>query len=618
MSHPDTEPFALFDDATWSDRPAFLARGSERLIEARTADEVMPALAALEAGVGRGLIAAGYCAYELGYVFEPRLRSLLPAARPLMRFHLFADGQRLSSAARAQWLLERRKGAPIAGAFDVAASAATHGAKVERVRQLIGDGDVYQVNLTFKLRGAAGDPFATYAALRAKARSGACSFLRFGDEDVLSFSPELFFAVRGGRIFARPMKGTVGREPDVAGDEMRRADLVSDEKQRAENLMIVDLLRNDLARVSVPGSVTVTDLFSVETYPRFHTMTSGIEATLQRGVSFARILPALFPCGSVTGAPKIRAMEIIRELEDEPRGVYCGAVGYLTRETMAFNVAIRTLTLRDGRAEMGVGGGIVWDSEPAAEYAECLLKARFLTEAEAPFRLIETLRWTAACGFHLIERHLQRLRASSRYFGFVFDEAVIRRALQAAVAGREGVQRVRLTLGPRGDTEVEAVPIALSDTVWRYAMAPVPMQSGDWRVHHKTTQRDIYDSALKASGCDEVVFVNERGEVTEGSRTNVFLERDGVWLTPPLSSGLLDGCLRRELIENGPQRVREQVLRPDDLGTGTVWFGNALRGLIRGEAVAPSPGVADSVGLVEEANVGRLGLAGAGGLGEKT
>jgi para-aminobenzoate synthetase / 4-amino-4-deoxychorismate lyase len=601
MTLSETEPFALFDNATWPNRGALLLHGAEGLIEAHAPGDVAAALAAIDEAVGRGLIATGYCAYELGLVFEPRLAGLLPqTGRPLLRFHLFRAQERLSARARTRWLLERAQGTAVSGGVVAALTAAAHRAKVERVRQLIGDGDVYQVNLTFKLRGPAGDPFATYLALRDKARAGACAFLRFHDEDVLSLSPEQFFAVDGRRISARPMKGTVARAPDVAGDERRRLALVADEKQRAENLMIVDLLRNDLARVAETGSVRVSDLFTVETYPRFHTLTSGIEATLHEPATLARLLPALFPCGSVTGAPKIRAMEIIREVEDEPRGVYCGAVGYAMRDRMAFNVAIRTLAFRAGEAEMGVGGGIVWDSEPDAEYAECLLKARFLTEAEEPFRLIETMRWDAETGFHLIERHLRRLAGSAHHFGFLFDEGAVRRALMAAVAGCAGTQRVRLTLGVRGDTQVEAAPFALPEPghEWRYAFASVQVNSGDWRVYHKTTQRAFYDEALAAAdGCDEVVFVNERGEVTEGSRTSIFLERDGVLLTPPISSGLLDGCLRRELIENGPQRVVECVLRPGDLRDAKVWFGNALRGLMPGRRIENARGAADSVRL---------------------
>ena len=590
MLSPQTGPFALFDDATWPDRPALLLEDAAGLVEAAAPGDVAAALGEIEAAAGRGLIAAGYCAYELGYVFEPRLLPLLPqTGRPLLRFHLFRRARRLSPGARWRWLTERATGPAIAGHVRPSLDAASHRAKVERVRELIGDGDVYQVNLTFKLDAAAGDAFATYAALRGKARAGACSFLRFADEDVLSFSPELFFRIKDGRIAARPMKGTRARGPTLASDAAARAELLADEKERAENLMIVDLLRNDVSRIAAAGSVAVSDLFTVETYPRFHTLTSGITARLDGDVSLSRALNALFPCGSVTGAPKIRAMEIIREVEAGPRGVYCGAIGYVARDAMAFNVAIRTLVLREGAAEMGVGGGIVWDSRAAAEYEECMLKARFFTEAQEPLRLIETMRWTETGGFHLLERHLERLRMSCRYFGFVCHEARVRRALDAAVAGKAGPLRVRLTLGDRGDVEVAAEPFALpgADGVWRYAVAAKAVASGDWRLHHKTTAREVYDRGLAAAqastGCDEVVFVNERGEVTEGSRTNVFVERDGVLLTPPLACGLLDGCLRRELLESG--RAVERVLTRQDLARGQVWFGNALRGLIRGEAV---------------------------------
>jgi para-aminobenzoate synthetase / 4-amino-4-deoxychorismate lyase len=594
-----TEPFALFDDATWPDRPAMLLSGSRGLIEAWTTNDVEPALAAVEAGVARGLTAAGYCAYELGYAFEKRLQPLMPALeRPLLRFHLFDTSERFDARARTRWLADRAGEAFTDASVIPTLDEAGHRAKVARVRQLIGDGDVYQVNLTFKLKGQAGDAFSTYMALREKARSGGCAFLRFADEDILSFSPELFFRVRGRRISARPMKGTTARGASVDADVRQRLDLISDDKQRAENLMIVDLLRNDLARVARQGSVEVSDLFSVETYPRFHTLTSGIDAELKDEASFSSIVRSLFPCGSVTGAPKIRAMEIIREVEDGPRGVYCGAIGYVAREAAAFNVGIRTLVLRDGRAEMGVGGGIVWDSEPAGEYAECLLKARFLTEAHEPFRLIETMRWVQGEGFHLLERHLARLAASSRYFGFRLYEAAVRKALSRAVQALEGVQRVRLTLGLAGDVEVGTEPITLPapGMVWSYAFAAARTDSRDPRFHHKTTLRALYDEELAvqraATGCDEVVFLNERGEVTEGSRTTLFVERDGVWLTPPLASGVLDGCLRREMIETGAPRVEERVLFPDDLGQGTVWFGNALRGLMQCVPAAPSLSIA--------------------------
>ncbi len=565
-------------------------------VEARTAAEVPGALAELDTGVENGLIAAGYFAYELGYVFEPRLRQLMPDdAGPLLRFHLYGRHECLDAKARARWLLHQAKGGAFSGKVRASLDPETYRQKHERVRQLIGDGDVYQVNLTMKLLlEGDGDPFETYRVLREKARAGACAFLRFADEDVLSFSPELFFRISDGRIFARPMKGTTSRAPGLDDDLEQRRILAEDEKQRAENLMIVDLLRNDLARVSAAGSVEVSDLFTVETFPAYHTLTSGIQGRLNMPATLSQVLPALFPCGSVTGAPKIRAMEIIREVEETPRGVYCGAVGYTARDMMAFNVAIRTISVRDGRAEMGVGGGIVWDSEASSEHAECLLKARFLTEQLDAFRLIETMRWCSGSGFHLIGRHLARMKRSSRYFGFRFDETSVRRHLESVVAGAEGTKRVRVTLGVRGDTQVEAETIELpdGDTVWRFALSTVRVNSRDWRLYHKTTRREPHDEALARSACEEVVLTNERGELTEGSRTNLFVERDGVWLTPPLSSGVLAGCLRQEMLESSDLKVFEQVLYAEDLASGTVWFGNSLRGLVRGvRAIAPEDGI---------------------------
>ncbi|MCE9521327.1 MAG: chorismate-binding protein, partial [Alphaproteobacteria bacterium] len=293
-----TETFALFDDATWPDRPAVFLSAPQALIEARSAAEVPAALAAIEDGVARGLSAAGYFAYELGYALEPRLLPLMPPnAGPLLRFHLFSQQRRMSARERTRWLMEQGSGSAAVGAITHSIDEAAYRAKLARVRQLIGEGDVYQVNLTFKLKTTVGDPFATYARLRERARAGACAFLRFADEDVLSFSPELFFEVREGHITARPMKGTTPRAGDGPGDDKQRAALSGDEKQRAENLMIVDLLRNDLSRVTEPGSVEVTDLFTVETYPRFHTLTSGIRGRLAADASLSSIVRALFPCG---------------------------------------------------------------------------------------------------------------------------------------------------------------------------------------------------------------------------------------------------------------------------------------------------------------------------------
>jgi para-aminobenzoate synthetase/4-amino-4-deoxychorismate lyase len=595
--HP---PFALFDNATSANGVALLFTDPVEVIEANQPDDVPAALARLDAVRDAGGLVAGYLAYELGYCLEPKLRHLLPAGHgPLLRFTVFRTQERLTARRKARWLLERttKPGDRIgeAPAFDLE----TYRPKFDRVRNLIASGDVYQVNLTMRLRlQAPADVFETYRVLSERARAGACSFLHFDDEDVLSLSPEQFFTVSRGRLAVRPMKGTVARRPDPVSDRKQIQDLQADEKQRAENLMIVDLMRNDISRVCKPGSVRVDDLFTVETYPTFHTLTSGISGELAAPARFATLLPALFPCGSVTGAPKIRAMEIIREVEDGPRGVYCGAIGFATPDAMAFNVAIRTISVRGGDAQMGVGGGIVWDSEVRQELDECRLKARFFTDAAEPFRLIETLRWSAADGFRLLPRHLARLSRSAAYFGFPFNADEILRHLDQVLSGQTGLRRVRLTLGVRGDTQVETADLTLPQPgeTWRYALAPSAVSSGDWRLYHKTTRREVYEerlaAAIASTPVDEIILFNERGELTEGSRSNLFVVRDGAWFTPPLSCGLLDGCLRRELLENGPQRVTEKVLTSADLEGAEVWFGNSLRGLVRGlcAALPPSPG----------------------------
>jgi para-aminobenzoate synthetase/4-amino-4-deoxychorismate lyase len=581
------------DDATWPERGAILLEEPLEEVLVHTPEEAGPALARLDELVASGGHVAGYMAYELGYCLEPRLRDRLPpTGQPLLRFIAYSRLEVLSARARDRFLVE-------AGAFSTAhigtAEAITdaeYRRRFEAVHALIEAGDVYQVNLTFKVRT---DPFdhvpALYLNLRERARASGCALLHFADEDVLSFSPETFFSVRGRQIRVRPMKGTTGRHPTPAEDRRRALALQADPKQRAENLMIVDLMRNDLSRICDAGSVRVDDLCTVETYPTYHTLTSSITGTLSNDASFSQIVPALFPCGSVTGAPKIRAMEIIRDIEGEARGVYCGAVGFAASGRMSFNVAIRTLSLTSQGGVLGIGGGIVWDSDADSELAEARLKARFFTDAPIPFRLIETMRWSREGGIHLQSRHMERLAASARHFGFRFDPEALLAHVAEVTKSFEGVRRLRVTLGLRGDTQVETFALEPAAGEWPFTLSPDRVQSTDWRLQHKTTRREPYEvlERLRAENpaLEEVVLVNERGELTEGCRSTLFIERDGVWRTPALSSGLLDGCLRREMLDHGPQRTVEAVLYPGDLGTGTVWFGNSLRGLVRGRLIAP-------------------------------
>jgi para-aminobenzoate synthetase/4-amino-4-deoxychorismate lyase len=342
------------------------------------------------------------------------------------------------------------------------------------------------------------------------------------------------------------------------------------------------------------GSVSVTDMFTVETYSTLHQMTSGVRARLRKDVGIATLLRQVFPCGSVTGAPKIRAMEIIRELEAEPRGIYTGAIGVFAPDgSVDLNVAIRTLFVdADGCAEMGIGSGVVQDSDGPMEYDECLLKGRFVTDGEAPFQLIETMRWSAAEGYWLLAEHLERLTASAGYFGYPCDAATVRASLDAAAARFDGpLQRVRLTLDNDGRIDITAAPVAMAgpDAVMRYVIADEPTASSDRFLYHKTTRRQFYDGTRERlaaeTGCDEVLFVNERGELTEGSFTTLFLVVDGRWVTPPLSCGLLDGTLRRHLLKRGNPAIEVRVLYPEDLaGADSVWLGNSVRGLIRAVA----------------------------------
>jgi para-aminobenzoate synthetase/4-amino-4-deoxychorismate lyase len=394
-----------------------------------------------------------------------------------------------------------------------------------------------------------------------------------GERAILSLSPELFFELdSAGVITARPMKGTAARRGDDLGEG---AALAASAKERAENLMIVDLIRNDLGRIAEAGSVAVKALFDVETYPTLHTMVSTVTAKKRTDAGMADILRALFPCGSVTGAPKIRAMEILHELEDTPRGAYCGAVGHFAPDGPArFNVAIRTLTIAGDRGELGIGGGVVQDSEAGAEYAECRLKARFFEEGRPPLELIETLKFEQ--DFVRLDSHLARMGASARVFGLAFEAAKARAALESAVAGYTGPQRVRLTLDEAGRLAATTAPLEPNPPHWTYVIARQPVTSTDVLRRHKTSWR----GGGEALPADEILFLNERGELAEGARSNIFIARGGVLMTPPLEAGVLDGRLRAELIAEG--KAREAVLMPDDLAGAEVYFGNSLRGLILG------------------------------------
>jgi len=555
------------------------------VIRVGSAEDVPTALDRIKAALRAGRHVAGYFSYELGYLLEPKLAPLLPnvSGVPLLCAGIFESPAQDSRSAAS---IAHALGQAYAGPLQHEWNEQDYRTRFDKVREFIAAGDVYQVNLTFRSRFAfTGSPYVLYRGLRDGARVSYSAYIDDGECQILSLSPELFFTTAAsGEIEVRPMKGTAPRGQNAAADEHAKTSLKASAKERAENLMIVDLMRNDLSRICELGSVDVPELFGIETYPTLHQMVSTVRGKLRPGMAPHKILKALFPCGSVTGTPKIHAMRIIRDLEQSPRGAYCGAIGYFAPDGAAqFNVAIRTITLCGERGELGVGGAVVRDSVAGDEYAECTLKARYFTEARIPIELIETLRWCPDEGFVRGERHLARLSRSAAAFGILFDRNEALRLLGEAGRGPHPL-RIRLALSDLGKLNVVATPTDEPSGRWRFALSPETTFSGDILLRHKTSWRDLYEQEFvkaKAAGCDEIVFLNEHGEVTEGSRTNLFvLSANGEMFTPPLSCGLLNGCLRQELIEHG--RCRERILRAADLENAeAIYLGNSLRGLIR-------------------------------------
>lgn len=575
--------FALFDNNL--DTPhaggTWLLTELRETIVCRQSDDWQALLQRLEEAARSGAWVALAATYELGYLIEPRLRPLLPAeTSTLFTGWIFERGEWLSDDACDAWLAAHAKTA-MGGTSRLEAHIRKdeYLACIARVQEYIAAGDCYQVNVTFPLSGRAfGDPASLYRTLRQAQPVRYGAFISHPDGVILSRSPELFLERRGNVLSSQPMKGTAPRHvsPEVLADSA---------KDRAENVMIVDLIRNDMGRLAPPGGVRVEDLFRVDPYPTVWQMTSRVIAEPVTA-SLDKIFTALFPCGSITGAPKIRAMEIIRELEPEPRGLYCGALGWIRPGgDFRFSVPIRTLLAdRSGQARLNVGSGVVHDSLPVDEWTECHLKSRFLTAVPKGLRLIETLRYTPGdVPFPFLPEHLARIQASADTFGFPFSESAFLDLLRSVVA--DEALRVRITLGQQGDFTLETVSLnhGAPGSEPSVVLSPLLTQSDEILFRHKTTARALYDSELArvtALGHFDALFMNEKGELTEGARSNLFIEKDGQLLTPHLDAGLLNGVLRQRLLRTG--KAVEMRLGPDDLlSADALFMGNGLRGLLR-------------------------------------
>ncbi len=588
---------ARFDDLTGAS-PSFRLAEPVGVLEAGRIGEVPGVLAAAASAATRGLWVAGFVAYEAAPAFDPalRVRERDPqdpfAALPLAWFGMF---ERREDTA----LPESRDGA-VPGAQDAwhpSIPQERYDRAIAGIREHIAAGDTYQVNHTFRLRSTvAGDERGLYRDLCFAQRGGYGAYVNAGRYRVLSASPELFFRIEAGRIVARPMKGTAPRGRWPAEDEERMRELRASLKDRAENAMIVDLIRNDLGRIAKPGSVRWTDLFRAERYETVWQLTSTVTADLRPGTGIPEVFGALFPSGSVTGAPKVRTMAIISELEDSPRGVYCGAVGFLSPPGSGlpdaqFNVAIRTVVVdeRTRAAEFGVGGGITWDSLSDREFDETVAKARVLTARRPAFELLETLLHEPGTGFRRLELHLARLAASAAYFGFAHDERAVREALERE-AGRfpDGPARIRLLLDRRGRATTGGVSLPrLADPVRLAVDLDGLVDETDAMRYHKTSLRGPYDEArARHPDADDVVLVNARGELVETTIANVAVRLDGAWWTPPIECGLLPGVERTALLAGGTLFERRLTIEDAERAEELAVL-NSVRGMRRAELIRP-------------------------------
>ena len=585
----------------------------QQTLVAHTPEQVKPLLDAVDAWSQQGFWCVGYVRYEAAPVFDAALK-VHAADGPLAWFGVYAkalpwpaDEVEADDATRVQW--------------QSGLSRADFGAAMDRMHQAIAAGDLYQVNYTAPLHGEfAGDPKTLFRRLQRAQPQGYAAFIDSGFEQVLSVSPELFFdwqneqTVQGGQLLTRPMKGTAPRGSSAVEDATLAVALVASPKERAENVMIVDLLRNDVSRVAQPHSVKVPHLFTVQTLPTVLQMVSDVTAVTRPGTTLCDVFGALFPCGSVTGAPKVQAMRMIQTLEPAPRGLYCGAIGVVRPGGHAtFNVAIRTVTLRGAQATCGIGSGITFDATAQAEWQEWRIKRGFLARASESFKLLETLRLENGI-FHNLDAHLARLKRAAAHFGFPFDELVIRMTLQqlhtdpphsrrhghAVIASEarqsmtsefmdchvadatrndEGIWRIRLLLDDQGRAQAQAFALPHSPSPVTLQLASRPFDDAHSEfTRFKTTHRAHYEAfAPTDPAVFDTLLYNEAGELTECTRGNIALLLDGRWVTPPLYCGLLDGIGREMALKDS--RVVEAVVRLDDLPrVQGLAFINSLRG----------------------------------------
>ncbi len=575
IRHPEAGGWMLFQ------RPS-------ALLTAHRPGDIPGALSEIERCVAAGRWAAGFIAYEAAPAFDKALQTQPAPGFPLLFFGIY-DPPELALQPPCPAGLTYQ-----AEPWQSSTDRAAYNAAIACVRSLLAEGATYQVNYTVRLRSRIkGEPWAFFLKLAEAQQADYSSYIDTGDFIIASASPELFFSLAGRELVCKPMKGTAARGRTLEEDLSKAESLRHSEKEQAENVMIVDMIRNDMSRVAAPATVAVPHLFSIERYPTIWQMTSTVSA--RTVASAPEIFAALFPCASITGAPKPNTMRIIAGLETTPRRIYTGCIGYWAPGRRArFSVAIRTVLLEraGGAAEYGVGGGIVWDSEAAGEYDECLNKAVCLSEPNEPFCLLETMLWTADTGCFLLEEHLRRMAQSAEYFGFPFKTSLIRQALEHALAGAESAEplRVRMLLASDGRPHVETRPFepAQQKKLLRVTLAADPIDPENRFLYHKTTRRRLYEEARAARpGYDDVLLWNKQGELTESTIANILIEQEsGPAVTPAIQCGLLPGLYREYLLKKG--EIKEGIVRLTDIKPGMrLELINSLRG--RMQAILETP-----------------------------
>ena len=570
---------------------SFLFSNPAKIISCDKLSDVKNTLCEIEDYILKGYYAAGFISYEAGFSFEENLKELrADPGFPLLLFGIYKKPEIIEH--KEKMTLLRHKDSPYSiKNLRPNISKKKYISDIEKIKDFIRRGETYQVNYTFKYKfDFKGSAHSLYEELKKKQSVSYSSFISTDRFSIASLSPELFFRKHKDRIEVKPMKGTIDRGKDLGEDREHIEELGHSLKNRSENLMIVDLLRNDLGRISKPGTVSTKKLFEVERYETLFQMISIVKAILKKRVSIYSLLKAIFPSGSVTGAPKISTMKIINCLEKEPRRVYTGGIGFFAPDgDSVFNVAIRTVLIdrKNNAGEIGIGSGIVYDSDPHKEFDECKLKADFIIKKKNDFKFIETMLWRSGKGYFLLNTHLDRLLSSAEYFSVRYDKKGILEELGDLEKrfDRGFDYRVRLLFDGSGRMQPSFAKINGRAEITRARFSEKKIQNNNVFLYHKTTNRDLYDEEHKKwrrKGYFDIIFTNKKGEVTEGAISNILIKKGSIYYTPPVHCGLLNGVFRRHLLESGGIPVKEKVLRREDvLSADEVFMMNSVRGMIK-------------------------------------